>query len=95
MIRWLGWYLARVERKFVAGRAEIRARALDSLYTWPIMFESYIEIARGEYESALHLAEQVMEIDARFSYDVDPIANVYAAQSRGQDAVKRYESLFL
>ena len=92
--RWLGWYLARVERDFVAGRKELqRARVLDPLYTWPIMFESYIEIARGEYESALQLAEQVMEIDPRFFYDVDPIANVYAAQGRWQDAVKRYESL--
>ncbi len=34
-----------------------------------------------------------MEIDSRFFYDVDPIANVYAAQGRWQDAVKRYESL--
>jgi TolB-like protein/Tfp pilus assembly protein PilF len=92
--RWLGWYLARVERDFVAGREELqRARTLDPLYTWPIMFESYIEIARGEYESALHLAEQVLEVDPRFFYDVDPIANVYAAQGRWQDAVKRYQSL--
>jgi TolB-like protein len=92
--RWLGWYLARVERGFVAGRKELqRARLLDPQYTWPIMFESYIEIARGEYESALQLAEQVMEIDPRFFYDVDPIANVYAAQGRWHDAVERYESL--
>jgi len=92
--RWLGWYLARVERHFVAGREELqRARALDPHYTWPIMFESYIEIARGEYESALQLAEQVIEIDPRFFYDVDPIANVYAAESRWQEAIKRYESL--
>ena len=92
--RWLGWYLARVERDFVAGRKEVQsARVLDPQYTWPIMFESYIEIARGEYESALQLAEQVMEIDPRFFYDVDPIANVYAAQGRWQEAVKRYESL--
>jgi TolB-like protein len=92
--RWLGWYLARVERNFVAGRAELqRARALDPLYTWPLMFECFIEIARGEYESALQLAEQIMEVDPRFFYDVDPIANVYAAQGRWPDAVKRYESL--
>jgi len=92
--RWLGWYLARVERDFVAGRKELqRARALDPHYTWPIMFESYIQIARGEYESALQLAEQVMEIDPRFFYDVDPIANVYAAQGRWEDATRRYESL--
>jgi TolB-like protein len=92
--RWLGWYLARVERDFVAGRKELQhARVLDPLYTWPIMFESYIEIARGEYESARQLAEQVIEIDPRFFYDVDPIANVYAAQGRWQDAVERYESL--
>ena len=92
--RWLGWYRARVERDFEAGRAELqRARALDPSYTWPIMFESYIAIARGEYEPALQLAEQVMEIDPRFFYDVDPIANVYAAQGRWQAAAKRYESL--
>ncbi len=92
--RWLGWYLARVERNFIAGRAELqRARALDPLYTWPLLFESFIEIARGEYSSALQLAEQVLEVDPRFFYDVDPIANVYVAQSRWQDAIKRYESL--
>ncbi len=34
-----------------------------------------------------------MEIDPRFFYDVDPIANVYVAQGRWQDAVERYESL--
>ncbi len=92
--RWLGWYLARVERDFVAGRTELqRARVLDPHYTWPVMFESYVEIARGEYDSALQLAQQVMEIDSRFFYDVDSIANVYAAQGRWQDAIKRYESL--
>lgn len=57
------------------------------------MFESYIEIARGEYGSALQLAEQVMEIDPHFFYDMDPIANVYAAQGRWEDAIKRYQSL--
>jgi len=83
-----------VERNFVAGREELqRARALDPTYTWPLMFESYIAIARGDYDSALQLAEQVMEIDPRFFYDVDPIANVYVAQGRWQDAVKRYASL--
>ncbi len=92
--RWLGWYLARVERNFDAGRAEVqRARDLDPSYTWPIMFECFIAIARGEYRSALQLAEQVMEIDPHFFYDVDPIANVYAAQGRWHDAIQRYESL--
>ncbi len=92
--RWLGWYRARVERDFDAGRAEMqRARALDPSYTWPLMFECYIAIARGEYEPALQLAEQVMEIDPRFFYDVDPIANVYSAMARWPDATRRYESL--
>ena len=92
--RWLGWYLARVERDFDAGHAEVqRARALDPSYTWPLMFESYIAIARGEYTQALQLAEQVVEIDPHFFYDVDPIANVYAAQGRWPDATRRYESI--
>lgn len=92
--RWLGWYLARVERQFDAGREELqRARALDPLYTWPLMFESMIQVARGKYPSALHLAEQVMEIDPQFFYDMDPIANVYAAEGKWADAIKRYESL--
>jgi tetratricopeptide (TPR) repeat protein len=34
-----------------------------------------------------------MEVDPRFFYDVDPIANVYAAQGRWADATRRYESL--
>ena len=34
-----------------------------------------------------------MEADPHFFYDVDPIANVYAAQGRWEDATKRYESL--
>lgn len=92
--RWLGWYLARVEGDFDAGRAELqRARALDPSYTWPLMFECYIAIARGDYGAALQLAEQVMEIDPHFFYDVDPIASVYAAEGRWPDAIKRYESL--
>lgn len=92
--RWLGWYLARVERNFPAGRAELqRARALDPSYTWPIMFECFIALARGEYEPAMHLAEQVMEIDPHFFYDVDPIAIVYAAEGRWEEAAKRYEAL--
>jgi TolB-like protein/Tfp pilus assembly protein PilF len=92
--RWLGWYRARVEGDFVAGRAEVqRARALDPSYTWPIMFECQIAQARGDYESALQLSQQVMEIDPHFFYDVDPIANVYSAMGRWQDAVARYESL--
>ena len=79
--RWLGWYLARVERDFEGGRAELeKARILDPFYTWPLMFQCFIEIARGKYEPALQLAERVMEIDPRFFYDVDPIASVYAAE---------------
>ncbi len=92
--RWLGWYLARVERNFDAGRAELqRARVLDPVYTWPLMFECFIDIASGEYQSAMRLAEQVMEIDPHFFYDVDPIASVYCGEGRWQDAVQRYESL--
>jgi serine/threonine protein kinase/tetratricopeptide (TPR) repeat protein len=92
--RWLGWYLARVERKFEAGRTELqRARSLDPFYTWPLWFESAIDLAAGDHEAALQLAERVMEIDPRFFYDVDPVAHVYAAMGRWQDAVKRYESL--
>ena len=92
--RWLGWYRARVEGDFVAGRAEVqRARALDPGYTWPLMFECLIALARGDYEAALQLAEQVVEVDPHFFYDVDPLANVYSAMGRWQDAVTRYESL--
>jgi eukaryotic-like serine/threonine-protein kinase len=92
--RWFGWYLARVERKFDAGRIELqKARALDPFYTWPLVFESAIDIAHGDYPTALQFAERIMEIDSRFFYDVDPIANVYAAMGRWPDAVKRYESL--
>jgi serine/threonine-protein kinase len=92
--RWFGWYLARVERKFDAARAELqRARSLDPFYTWPVWFESAIDLAHGDYDAAMHLAEHVMEIDPHFFYDVDPIAHVYAAMGRWQDAVKRYDSL--
>lgn len=92
--RWFGWYLARVERKFDAGRTELQgARALDPFYTWPLWFESAIDLAQGDHSAALQLAERVMEIDPRFFYDVDPVAHVYAAMGRWQDAVKRYESL--
>jgi serine/threonine protein kinase/tetratricopeptide (TPR) repeat protein len=92
--RWFGWYLARIERNFVGGRAELqRARSLDPFYTWPLVFESAISIAQGDNQAALQFAERIIEIDSRFFYDVDPIANVYAATGRWQDAVKRYESL--
>lgn len=92
--RWLGWYLARVERNFDAGRAEMqRARALDPSYTWPLMFQCFIAIARADYKAALQLAEQVLETDPYFFYDTDPVANVYVAQGRWEDAIKRYESL--
>ena len=86
--------LARIERKFDAGRMELqKARALDPFYTWPLVFESAIDIAHGDYPAALQFAERIIEIDSRFFYDVDPIANVYAAMGRWPDAVKRYESL--
>ncbi len=92
--RWLGWYLARVERDFDGGKAELeKARALDPFYTWPLMFECFIEIARGKYAKAMQFAQRVMEIDPRFFYDVDPIASVYAAEERWEEAAKRYESL--
>ena len=92
--RWFGWYLARIERNFVGGRTELqRARSLDPFYTWPLVFESAISIAQGDNQAALQFAERIIEIDSRFFYDVDPIANVYAATGRWQDAVKRYESL--
>lgn len=92
--RWLGWYLARVERNFGAGREELqRARVLDPLYTWPVLFECLIELARENYQSAAALAEEVMEIDPHFFYDVDPIANVLCAEGRWRDAITRYESL--
>ncbi len=92
--RWLGWYLARVERDFEGGRAELeKARVLDPFYTWSLMFQCFIEIARGEYKGALQFAERVMEINPRFFYDVDPIASVHAAEGRWEEAAKRYESL--
>ena len=92
--RWLGWYLARVERDFDGGRAELqKARSLDPLYTWPLMFESLIQLARGDFQSAMRLAEQVLELDPHFFYDVDPIANVYCGEGRWLEAARRYESL--
>lgn len=92
--RWFGWYLARVERDFEGGQAELeKARTLDPFYTWPLMFECFIEIARGKYKPAMQFAQRVMEIDSRFFYDVDPIASVYAAEGRWAEAAKRYESL--
>jgi Tfp pilus assembly protein PilF len=92
--RLYGWYLARVERNFVAARQEMaQARALDPLYTWPLWGESSVAIAQGDYESALRLAERVIEINPEFLYDEDPIAHVYVAMERWQDGVKRYESI--
>lgn len=83
-----------MERNFDAGPGGSAAgRALDPAYTWPLMFECLISIARGEYETALQLAEQVLEIDPRFFYDVDPRATVYTAKGWGQEAITRYESL--
>ena len=92
--RWYGWYFARVERDFVRARAEYnRARSLDPLYPWVLWGESAIAIAQGDYKTALHSAEQLIEISPQFFYDEDPIAHVYLAMGRWQDAVKRYESL--
>jgi adenylate cyclase len=92
--RLYGWYLARVERNFVAARQEMaHARALDPLYTWPLWGESSVAIAQGDYESALRLAERVIEINPEFLYDEDPIAHVYVAMGRWQDGLKRYESI--
>ena len=92
--RLYGWYLARAERNFVAARQEMaQARALDPLYTWPLWAESSVAIAQGDYESALRLAERVIEINPEFLYDEDPIAHVYVAMERWQDGVKRYESI--
>jgi adenylate cyclase len=92
--RWHGFYLARVERDFIAARAQLeQARSLDPLYPWPLWFLSNISIAQGDYEWALRFAERILEIDPQFFYDEDPIAHVYAAMGRWQDAVQRYESL--
>lgn len=60
--RWLGWYRARVERDFDGGHAELQsARRLDPLYTWPLMFECLIAVARNDTAAALQLAQQIME----------------------------------
>ena len=92
--RWLGWYQARVERNFAAGRAELqRAHTLDPLNPWPLSFETAVAIAQGDNDAALQLAEQTIEIDPQFFYDVDPIARAYTGAGRWQDAIKRYESL--
>jgi len=92
--RLYGWYLARAERNFVAARQEMaKARTLDPFYTWPLWAESSVAIAQGDHESALRLAERVIEINPQFLYDEDPIAHVYVAMERWQDAVKRYESI--
>jgi len=92
--RLYGWYLARAERNFVAARQEMaKARTLDPFYTWPLWAESSVAIAQGDPESALRLAERVIEINPQFLYDEDPIAHVYVAMERWQEAVKRYESI--
>jgi serine/threonine-protein kinase len=92
--RWYGWYLARIERDFGRARAQMKsARTLDPLYTWPVWWESDIAIAQGDHAAALHFAERVMEIDPDFFYEEDPIAHVYLAMGRWEDALKRYESL--
>ncbi len=92
--RWYGFYLARVERDFMAARVQLeQARSLDPLYPWPLWFLSNVAIAQGDYDWALRFAERILEIDPRFFYDEDPIAHVYAAMGRWRDAIKRYESL--
>ena len=89
-----GWYLARAERNYVAARQEMAtARRLDPLNTWPWWGESGVAIAQGDYEGALRLAERVMEIDPEFLYDEDPIAHVYVAMGRWNDALQRYQSI--
>ena len=64
-----------------------------SLNTWVWWAESVIALAQGDYEGALRLAERVMELYPQFFYDEDPIAHVYVAMGRWDDAVKRYESI--
>jgi TolB-like protein/Tfp pilus assembly protein PilF len=89
-----GWYLARAERNYVAARQEMAtARRLDPLNTWPWWGESGVAIAQGDYEGALRLAERVMEINPEFLYDEDPIAHVYVAMGRWNDALQRYQSI--
>ena len=83
-----------MERNFVAARQEMaQARALDPLYTWPLWGDQSVAIAQGDYESALRLAERVIEINPEFLYDEDPIAHVYVAMERWNDGLKRYESI--
>jgi len=92
--RLYGWYLARAERNYVAARQEMAtARRLDPLNTWPWWGESGVAIAQGDYEGALRLAERVMEINPEFLYDEDPIAHVYVAMGRWNDALQRYQSI--
>ena len=92
--QWLGRYLAMMEKKFVSGRREIqRARALDPLNPWPVWFEMRIATAEGSYDNAMDLAREILAIDPHFFYEVDPLANVYVAMGRWDQAVKRYESL--
>src|SRR5262245_20912817 len=89
-----GWYLARAEGNHVAARQEMAtARRLDPLNTWPWWGESGVAIAQGDYEGALRFAERVMEINPEFLYDEDPIAHVYVAMGRWNDALQRYQSI--
>ena len=92
--RWLGRYLAMIEGKFVSARREVHwARALDPLNPWPVWFEMRIATAEGNYGNALDLARDILAIDPHFFYEVDPLANVYGAMGRWDQAVTRYESL--
>ncbi len=92
--RLYGWLLARTERNYIAARQEVaKARSLEPLDPWPFWSESNIAIAQGDYESAMRMAQRVIEMNPQFLYDEDPIAHVHVAAGRWQDALKRYESI--
>ena len=92
--QWQGRYLAMVEKNYLSGRREMqRARALDPLNPWPVWFEMRVATAEASYDNALDLAREILAIDPHFFYQVDPLANVYVAMGRWDQAIKRYESL--